>query len=520
MNSSLKRIGLILLMVILLPTLFYSVYEISSLSQNEEAIADIYERQLDAFLFSINQYSDDAISSWAGKMSAQFQQNGLSGKSLEGVMNENSAISHVFLADNHGNLIADFQQDSSLSDHSAEIFVKLLKQNREEKIDPLFKYIQAGYRKIETLVDESLGGRVLMIFVWTSGEDPPVICGFLIDPIKFINRSLSARMQTISDDNFLIAAIRKTGDSLIYATDTLSSQVFEKRAPLWLLPDYELGITSKGTTIEQLVRQRTYTNLGLILILDLVLLLGIWLVFRNIRKEIGLAQLKSDFVSNVSHEIRTPLSLISMFAETLHLDRVPSEEKRRQYYSILNQEALRLTGIVNKILNFSQIESGNRLYRKSPTDLNVVVENVLPSFEFHIQQQGFELEFFLEENLPIIQADTEAVSEALINLLDNAIKYSQSTKHIEVRTHQAGNYVCLSVADKGVGIESKKQEMIFDKFFRVSEGADIHNTKGAGLGLALVKHIIEYHEGKIELLSKLGKGSEFKLYFPLQSASI
>ena len=129
---------------------------------------------------------------------------------------------------------------------------------------------------------------------------------------------------------------------------------------LWIFPDYSLGIRTQGASLQELVRQRTRTNLYLLVGLDIVLIVAVVLAFRNIKREVQLAQNKTDFVSNVSHEIRTPLALISMFAETLELDRVKSEEKKHEYYSIINKETQRLTGIVNKILNFSQTEAKNR----------------------------------------------------------------------------------------------------------------------------------------------------------------
>lgn len=512
MHASLKKIGFILVLVILLPALAFSVYEVSSLNQNEAAIADIYKRQLDAFLFSINQYSDDVVSSWAGKITAAVQtEQGAS--DLRSFLDENRAISQLFVADSAGVVQLTLYSDSSLHADAHEQSIGLFNR-QQEKIERLQTYFRTGYRKIEGLEDTAFPGQVVMLFVLDQETWPRGVCAIVINPFEFVRQVLAARMQVISEEKFIIAALRTDGDSLVYCTDSLGDRSFEQRASLWLLPEYQLAITPAGETLSELIRQRTFTNLGLVALLDIVLLLGIWWVFRNIRKEIGLAQLKADFVANVSHEIRTPLSLISMFAETLHLGRVASEEKRKQYYSIINQESQRLSGIVNKILNFSQIEAGKRIYHPVPTDLNEIIENVLPSFAFHLQQQGFTLQFLPDESLPIIQADPEAVAEALINLLDNAVKYSLSDKHIEISTGQTDSSAWLAVQDQGIGISKEKQKMIFDKFYRVSEG-DVHNTQGAGLGLALVEHIVDAHKGHITLESEIGKGSRFQLIFPI-----
>ena len=261
-----------------------------------------------------------------------------------------------------------------------------------------------------------------------------------------------------------------------------------------------------------MVNQRSSTNLILILVLSVLLIGAGIIVFINIKKEIELSQLKADFVSNVSHEIKTPLALISMFAETLKMGRVKTEEKKNEYYSIIIQETNRLGKIVNKILNFSKIEAGKRLYNLAETDLNKVVENVFSTYKFHLNNKGFDFNLEQQLNLPIVKADEEAISEALINLIDNAVKYSDDNKSIKLTTFSKNNLVIIEVEDNGIGVSERDKKKIFDKFFRVASG-DIYNSKGTGLGLTIVKHIMDAHHGKIELNSQLGKGSTFKLIF-------
>ena len=276
-----------------------------------------------------------------------------------------------------------------------------------------------------------------------------------------------------------------------------------------------MGISLKGETIAGLVKARSKFNFTLIIVLNLVLLTGMWFVYRSIRKEIELAQIRSDFVSNVSHELRTPLALISMFAETLEMERARTEEKKKEYYKIISQEANRLSKIVNKILNFSKIEAGKIKYHFEDIDLNNVVENIFNTYCFHLQSNGFKCSVQLGNNIGLISADREAVSEAVVNLLDNAVKYSKENKDITVKTGSDNETVYVEVKDKGIGISREDQKKIFDKFYRVTSG-NIQNTRGTGLGLSLVKHIIEIHKGKIIIDSSPGKGSSFKLHFPLK----
>ncbi len=212
-------------------------------------------------------------------------------------------------------------------------------------------------------------------------------------------------------------------------------------------------------------------------------------------------------------KLRTPLSLISMFAETLQMGRIKSEEKKNEYYSIIHSETSRLSGIVNKVLNFSKMEAGKRTYRMEKSDLNEVAENVFNTYKFHLQNNNFEFSFEQEGKLPEISFDIDAVSEAIINLIDNAVKYSEENKVVILRTGREKNYVFVEVEDKGMGIPEADQKKVFEKFFRVSTGS-VHNTKGTGLGLSLVKQIVDAHKGKIVLSSASGKGSRFRILLP------
>jgi two-component system phosphate regulon sensor histidine kinase PhoR len=275
-----------------------------------------------------------------------------------------------------------------------------------------------------------------------------------------------------------------------------------------------MGIELKDFTIADLARDRTKRNLILVVLMDAVLLFGTWLIFRNVKRQVELSQMKSDFVSNVSHEIRTPLSLISMYIETLEMGRVKSAEKIKEYYNVILNETSRLSGIVNRILSFSQIESNKRKYIFGETLINEVVENAALTFRYSLENKGFSYSFTPGENLPVIMADREAVADAFVNLVDNAMKYSLENKVISVRTGKYENYVYVEVEDHGVGISEKDQKYIFDKFYRVTEMNLANKVKGSGLGLAIVKHIMDIHKGRIYVKSAPGSGSLFRLLFP------
>jgi two-component system phosphate regulon sensor histidine kinase PhoR len=160
------------------------------------------------------------------------------------------------------------------------------------------------------------------------------------------------------------------------------------------------------------------------------------------------------------------------------------------------------------------MEAGKRQYNFIDSYLNDVAENVYRSYKFHLEQKGFIFNIIKDETIPIIKIDEEAVSEAIVNLVDNSVKYSSEKKEITIRTGIENNYAYVEVEDKGIGILAKDQKKIFDKFFRVSSG-DVHNVKGSGLGLSIVKYIMDAHKGSIELSSEINKGSKFRLLFQI-----
>jgi signal transduction histidine kinase len=228
----------------------------------------------------------------------------------------------------------------------------------------------------------------------------------------------------------------------------------------------------------------------------------------------AVAKLKSDFVSNVSHELRTPLALIRLYAETLELGRVQAREKVDEYYRIIRKESERLTALINNILDFSRIEAGRKEYDFRETDIADLVRNTLESYRDQIEQQGFAFEEQIEPNIPIVQVDREAIARSVVNLVNNALKYSANDKFIGVKLYRANGSVKLEVIDRGIGIARNEQAKIFEKFYRAGDPL-VHNTKGSGLGLSLVRHIALAHGGNIDVESTPGKGSKFTLWLPI-----
>jgi signal transduction histidine kinase len=283
-------------------------------------------------------------------------------------------------------------------------------------------------------------------------------------------------------------------------------------------PMLVLAIKLRGTTIEALSQKFLDTNFLIIGGISLFLGLGLWQTYRNISRELALARLKSDFGANVSHELRTPLALIRLYAETLEMGRLTSPEKPQQYYRIIREESERLTSLINNILDFSRIEAGRKEYDFRETNLPELVRSTLDSYRYQIERNGFAFQTQIAEDLPPLRVDREAIARSLLNLVNNAVKYSPGEKFLGVKLYRTNQDVKLEVADHGMGIPSSEQEKIFEKFYRVGDPL-VHNTKGSGLGLALVRHIVRAHGGEISVDSVPGQGSTFTIALPLAGAS-
>jgi signal transduction histidine kinase len=277
-----------------------------------------------------------------------------------------------------------------------------------------------------------------------------------------------------------------------------------------------LGIKFQGTSIKAMGETWVHRSFLILGFLSLMIVGGLVLTKHIVSKEMALARLKSDFVSNVSHELRTPLALIRLYAETLELGRISTQDKKQQYYRIIRKESERLTALINNILDFSRIEAGRKEYEFRSTDIAELVRNTLESYRYQIEQQGFAFEESIDSNLPAVPVDREAIARALVNLVNNALKYSADEKFLGVKLYRDNSVVKLEVADRGIGIARRDQSKIFEKFYRAGDPL-VHNTKGSGLGLSLVRHITQAHGGDIAVESAPGKGSRFILSLPLTS---
>jgi signal transduction histidine kinase len=249
-------------------------------------------------------------------------------------------------------------------------------------------------------------------------------------------------------------------------------------------------------------------------VLLVVIVAGILATWRLTRRETEMARLKSDFVANVSHDLKTPLSVIRMFGETLEMGRVPDESRRREYYRVITRESERLSRLIDNVLDFSRIEGGRQTYDRTPTAVEPLIRDTLEAFAYPLEHQGFKINVTIAPDLPEIEVDADAVGQALANLIDNAIKYSAEERALTVDARVVDGRLAVSVEDHGVGISPAEHEKIFEKFYRVGQ-SDTQGRRGSGVGLALVRHIVEAHGGDVTVESAPGAGSRFTLRLPL-----
>jgi two-component system phosphate regulon sensor histidine kinase PhoR len=247
--------------------------------------------------------------------------------------------------------------------------------------------------------------------------------------------------------------------------------------------------------------------------LSLFVIAASYLIGRAVSRELAAAQLQSDFVSAVSHEFRTPLTSMRQFTEMLVEDENIPEGKRRAYYQAQERATRRLSRLVESLLDFGRMEAGARPYRLERLDIGRMVRRVMEEFKLETDSNNLVMDCDIPDKGTKVNADREALAQALWNLLDNAVKYSGENPVVLVEV-RVGNQVAIYVRDQGPGIPRSEKNRIFRKFTRGSSAEKL-GIKGTGIGLAMVKHIVDAHGGKVLVDSVPGNGSAFTILLPL-----
>jgi two-component system, OmpR family, phosphate regulon sensor histidine kinase PhoR len=511
-----RRLIIFIVVLVLCPVLFFSAYQIGTYSTSETIMRDLYKRQLDVLLTSVNQHVWDVTAHWAASLQVNLLDPGKSAEQrVNTFLDRTPMVEAAILVDGDGGNLRLVSRGGRTPGAGLADSLRAYIATHPELLQQLAKYWSIEYRKLEPIIiryPAPAEPLIVLMFANDPGLPVPRFSGMVFKE-DVVGKILTERIDAASSEDYAIAVFRKGQVEPVVSSGQLEASDIMQRRTLWEFPDHELAIGSQGKSIDQIVHDRLIRNIFLVVLVNLLLIAGVVLVYRSVRAEVDVARAKSTFVSNVSHELRTPLALIRMFAETLEMGRLNNEAKKQEYYRTILRETERLTHLVNNLLNFSRMEAGRKPYALVQCSLPAIVRDVLATYGPHLANEGFTPIIELPEEDIQLPLDKEAAAEALINLLDNAVKYSSDQKYIRIGVQRRGQTALVEIQDRGIGIPSQYHVKIFEAFFRVPSGF-VHDTKGSGLGLSLVKHIMEAHGGRIELESVPEKGTTVRLVFP------
>jgi len=319
-----------------------------------------------------------------------------------------------------------------------------------------------------------------------------------IDP----DSSINAKIEDMNGDPIFSRVIAEETGYLTFP--------FPEYLPKWKLllsdnrPGFMITLMKAGSGI----------YLFAFILIVLLMLLGFIFIIYTLNVELRLNKLKSEFISNVSHELKSPLTSIRMMTEMLHHKRVETEKHKAEYYSAMLEESEHLSHLIDNILDFSRIDDDRKKYEFIDLDPDKLTREFLKSIREMIRETGFEISYSCPTKVAVIRADRNAILQVLYNLVDNAIKFSGTSRKIDINLVFEDNEIQLSVKDYGIGISIKDQEKIFERFYRCRESQQ-SGIRGSGIGLTIVKKIVEDHGGHLNLDSRPGEGSMFTVRLPV-----
>ncbi len=394
-----------------------------------------------------------------------------------------------------------------------------------------YSKVQVAEAEFRQLIGDSSEGMMarflqnrLNVMTWyRSPRNPDLVYGAKLDLVK-LSQGLKQLVSTLNPElgekvcvTLLDDSARPLGRSHAeFTTDWkrpfVAAEIGEA-LPHWEIALYQLNpgkLNASALTLK-------YTFALLVTLLLLAIVVGGWLIVRDLERELRLAKQKTDFVSNVSHELKTPLTSIRMFAELLAEGRVNDAEKQRGYLNIITAESARLTRLINNVLDFAHMERGEKKYQMRPLDLVTVTRDSAESLRAHLESNGFKLQLELPANPVSINGDADALAQILVNLLSNAEKYSGESREISLRLRVAAlplPHAELQVLDRGPGVPKGCEDKIFQQFYRAHDSLS-SGIQGSGLGLTLARQIARAHGGELNYAAREGGGSCFTLTLPL-----
>lgn len=324
----------------------------------------------------------------------------------------------------------------------------------------------------------------------------------------FRKERIASEIAAVAEENMSLS------DATIEASPLSSSGEKEPfvTAPVGpTFPDWELRVyLDQDDLFSAAARKQILVYFWTAFLVILAILLLAALIARRVLRQMRLARLKNDFVATVSHELKTPLASIRVLVDTLLDGHCDDETKVREYLELVAKENARLSRLIDNFLTFSRMERNKRSFNLSEVCPEQLVKVAVEAMAERFKDAGCEIEVEIAPDLPQVYADEEAMARALINLLDNAIKYSGASKRIAIRCRPSGDEVLFEVEDNGIGLSRRDAKRVWDRFFQVDQTLS-RKTGGCGLGLSIVKFIVDAHHGSIDVESKLGQGSTFRI---------
>jgi len=365
---------------------------------------------------------------------------------------------------------------------------------------------------------QSVDGRDYLVLAATipdmNGRDVQGVLGVKIDDDALFDQVLRPAIENLPIAGKPRITVANLSGDRLWGSDRRSSELatvtvfFDANFPPWSIEFFRGGDDSPD-----LGGLRANFYFWTILTLILILTFGAVLLSRAISQEMEILKIKSHFVSSVSHEFKTPLTSIKALVERLQDGKVKDDARMNQYFSVIAQDTDKLTKLVTNLLDFSRIEEGKKEYEFVKTDVGPLVVELVEDFQRHETQNDLDIHIQVQEDLPPLDVDREAFCQALQNLLGNAVKFSPGKKDVSVRVGAEGQGVIIEVEDQGIGIPSDEIDKIFERFYQ-GRSSLLGKVKGTGLGLTLVKHIVDSHGGQVTVRSSVGQGSTFSLVLP------
>jgi signal transduction histidine kinase len=363
---------------------------------------------------------------------------------------------------------------------------------------------QALPRRETTTYGYEPGRRAAYLIIWSASvRDAGQRLGLAIAPPQLAKLLDVALAQAVSGLSFT-TSIRDGQSQPLWGTP---SEAFHTEA-LPAVSGWEI-VFSRSMSMRS-IEQKQWFWYGLILLLIVVLAAGLMMTARVVRREMELNRLQNEFIAAVSHEFKSPLVSIRLLMERLTGGRVSTSEAINEYHAAINREAQRLERLVHRLLEVQQIAARRKRYHFARTSLIDIAEAAIHELRPQAEAREIHIEAQTAGEIPELSLDRAAMTDALENLIDNAIKYSPSGARVTVEIRATENHVCVEVCDQGIGIDRDELPRIFDKFYR-GRRAERQDAKGAGLGLAIVKAAVEAHGGSIHVDSAPGRGSRFSL---------